>query len=156
MRFQSKGNYNELIYYFMVTNDKNEPTFTTFLRSEAKQYIPKSLQGQRLILPKINELFNTLITMKKPIEFIMETHEVLSQEELKRFDPLIETIQSQGYNIKFEDFKKDGNYFWRFSTKTKEKLDEEILQEFFNRDVESLIEEMIKEDGEMIQRHYNK
>lgn len=132
MKFTTTEDFRELIYYFQMFNSDGKVVGSTFLRSEAKKYIPKELQGQRLILPKINELFNKLITMEKPIRFLMETHEDLSDDELKRFEPLVETIMEQGYNIKRQGRRPDNKYFWRFSTESQEILDEQDHQDYLS------------------------
>ncbi|PCI28433.1 hypothetical protein COB55_03870 [Candidatus Wolfebacteria bacterium] len=132
MKFNDLGGESkELIYFFLMVDSNEKFISSTMNREESNKYIPKSIQNQRLILPKINDSFKKLIEMEKPIRFLMETDEVLTQEGLKRFESLIETIKEQGYNLENKGTRPDGKYFWTFSTESQEVLGEQYEKRFF-------------------------
>lgn len=129
----------ELSFFFQVTdiNKKitSKPT-TIYNRNDAKKYLPKELIGKGIITNKINEMFNKLITMEKPTDFIMSTYESLSGNSLKRFDSLIKTIIENGYKLNEHKPNGMGGMYWIFSLEkqinesklTKEEMDEFLIE----------------------------
>ena len=125
IRFDKSKGYNELIYYFLVSDVNNKTVKTIYKRDEAKQYIPKQLQNQRIFVSKINEMFKKLIEMEKPDIFFIELYEDLEGESLKRINNIRELILKSGYNITGEGINKlTGRQYWRFSEKTKQEIKE--------------------------------
>ena len=125
MRFDKSKGYNELIYYFLVSDVNNKTVKTIYKRDEAKQYIPKQLQNQRIFVSKINEMFKKLIEMEKPDIFFIELYEDLEGESLKRIENIIELILKNGYNIDEQGINKlTGRKFWKFVEKTKQEIKE--------------------------------
>ena len=125
IRFDKSKGYNELIYYFLVSDVNNKTVKTIYKRDEAKQYIPKQLQNQRIFVSKINEMFKKLIEMEKPDIFFIELYEDLEGESLKRIENIIELILKNGYNIDEQGINKlTGRQYWRFSEKTKQEIKE--------------------------------
>jgi len=125
IRFDKSKGYNELIYYFLVSDVNNKTVKTIYKRDEAKQYIPKQLQNQRIFVSKINEMFKKLIEMEKPDIFFIELYEDLEGESLKRIENIIELILKNGYNIDEQGINKlTGRKFWKFVEKTKQEIKE--------------------------------
>ena len=104
----------ELIYYFRILNDKNQfLPGTLYSRIKSKPYIPKDADSK--ITDKINLMFNELIKMDKPNEFVMATYEKLSGNSLLRFEKLVKHIESIGYRLAKSGINLEGKHFWVFS-----------------------------------------
>ncbi len=130
IQFTNRSGYNELVFYFNITN-KNKTEITVEPRSIydkniANQYLPKELQKSIAFFNKLKEMFKKLIIMEKPNIFFIETYEDYTDEkQLLAHNPIIEIILQNGYVIESQGLTHDKKkYHWKFVQKTEQQIKE--------------------------------
>lgn len=123
LQFEDISGYNELAFYFNVTNKDNtkitvEPK-AIYDRNIAKKYLPKELSGKDVFREKTYKMLKELIKMEKPTIFFMETYEVYrDSKQISYYDNLVKLILENGYAIVDEGVGKiEKKYYWKFVNK---------------------------------------